>query len=74
MDFNIYTLEIVAQDRLHRARADAAVYRLVEMPGARTPRVPLRVSLGLALISLGRWLRGADSRGDRGGRLQPRVA
>lgn len=62
MDINIYALEILAEDRLARARAEAAVQALLRKGGARPPRVPARVSLGLALISLGRWLRGAGPR------------
>lgn len=62
MDINTYALEILAADRLHRARAEAAVNVLLATRGARAPRVPVRVSLGLALISLGRWVRGAEPR------------
>ena len=60
MDFNEYALEIMVKDRLHRARLDAAVYRLLATNRVPAPRVPLRVSLGLTLIRLGRWVRGAD--------------
>jgi hypothetical protein len=74
MDFNIYALEIVARDRLDRARAEAAVHRLLENNEARAPRPRLRVSLGLALISLGRWLRGGCCSGVVGARLGRRVA
>ena len=83
MDINTYALEILAEDRLHRARAEAAVQALLRNGRARLERAPLRVSLGLALISLGRWVRGADCCSGVGGgccsgvvgaRLGPRVA
>jgi hypothetical protein len=82
MDINTYALEILVEDRLARARAEAAVQALLGKGGARPPRVPVRVSLGLALISLGRWVRGNDCDGVRsdccsgvlGGRRGPRVA
>lgn len=61
MDINLYALEIVARDRLDRARARAAAHRLLTSDGARALRRTLRVSLGLALIALGRRLRGAGS-------------
>ena len=82
MDFNEYALEIMVKDRLHRARLDAAVYRLLATNGVPAPRVPLRLSLGLALIRLGRWVRGADCcsgvagdccSGVVGARLRPQV-
>ena len=78
MDFNEYALEIMVKDRLHRARLDAAVYRLLATNGVPAPRVPLRLSLGLALIRLGRWVRGAGPRavccsGVVGARLGPQV-
>jgi len=83
MDINTYALEILVQDRLARARAEAAVQALLGKGGPRPPRVPVRVSLGLALIGLGRRLRGdyccSGLLGDccsgvLGGRLGPRVA
>ena len=61
MDMNTYALEIVARDRLDRARAEAAVHALLERSGARAPRASARVRLGLLLISLGRWLRGSSA-------------
>jgi hypothetical protein len=57
MDMNTYALEILARDRLEQARAEAAVHRLLASHAARTPRVPLRVSLG-------RWLRGDEVQGE----------
>ncbi|MBI4172873.1 MAG: hypothetical protein HY511_08920 [Actinobacteria bacterium] len=75
MDINTYALEILVEDRLARARSEAAVQALLGNGGARPPRVPVRVSLGLALIGLGRWLRGAGCcSGVVGGRLGPQVA
>lgn len=74
MDINTYALEILAKDRLARARAEAAAHRRLASGEARALRVPARVSLGLALIGLGRWLRRAEpraahGRGVAGGRL-----
>ena len=63
MDFNEYALELLTKDRLDRARAEAAVRALVTRREARSPRASLRVRLGLALIGLGRWLRGPEPRG-----------
>ncbi len=87
MDINTYALEILVEDRLARARAEAAVHALLTNGAVRAPRVPVRVNLGLALIGLGRWLRGAGPgtvcrrgvrgacwSGVRGDRLGPRVA
>jgi hypothetical protein len=49
---NLYTLEVLAQERLERARAEAARHALL-----RRPRVPAwRVRLGVALVALGRRL------------------
>jgi hypothetical protein len=64
MDMNTYALEILARDRLERARAEAAVHALLKKPGARAPRMGARVRLGLALISLGRWLREDEVQGE----------
>jgi hypothetical protein len=55
MDMNAYALEVMVDERLRRARQAAAAYALAAR--ARRPRRPFRVSLGLLLIDLGRWLR-----------------
>ncbi len=74
MDMNTYALEIMARDRLDRARAEAARHALSKTSGARPPRSRARVSLGLLLISLGRWLRGDDCRQVVGARRGPKMA
>jgi len=61
MDMNAYALELMVDERLRQARHDAAAYALAAR--ARRPPRPFRVSLGLLLIGLGRWLR--RSRGAR---------
>ena len=56
MDLNVYLLEWWAKERMGEVRAAAVRERLVE---SLRQRPPLRVVLGLALISLGRRLRGS---------------
>jgi len=74
MDTNLYALEFLARDRLERAWAAAARERLVPR-AARPPGAGVRLALGLALVTLGRWVRRAAScTGDVGDRLEPRVA
>jgi len=56
MDMNLYFAEWVVRERLAEARASSARDALVH---AATPRPrPVRVRLGLALVSLGRRLQG----------------
>jgi hypothetical protein len=59
MDNNLYALQILVEERLDRARAEAR--RLDLLARARTPRRPVRVRAGAALIGLGEWLRGAPA-------------
>ena len=63
MDMNLYFAEWVVRERLADARAAGARGALLHAAGPR-PR-PVRVRLGLALVSLGRRLqggaRGADA-------------
>ena len=58
---NYYLAEQIAKDRLCEARAMAAQGRLMDK--ARTVPEPLRVTLGLALIRLGRSLAGQGAQG-----------
>jgi hypothetical protein len=60
MDLNPYALEIVAQDKLARLRAEAAQRSLVARRGAPAPRPSPRVWVGGALMRLGRWVRGPE--------------
>ena len=64
MDMNAYALERMVDERLRQARQAAAAYALAAR--ARRPPRPFRVSLGLLLIGLGRWLRWG-----RGARRRP---
>lgn len=53
MDLNLYAMEALAHYQLEQLRAGADVHRrLREATGWRQP---LRVTLGLTLIRLGRW-------------------
>jgi hypothetical protein len=74
MDLNLYALEVIARDKLTRLRAEAALHVLVSMREAATPRPSPRVRVGLALIRLGRWVRGVCWSGVGGVRLEPQVA
>ena len=56
MDLNVYLLEWWAKERMGEVRAAAVRDRLV---ASLRQRPPLRVVLGLALISLGRRLQGS---------------
>ena len=58
---NYYLAEQIAKDRLCEARAMAAQGRLMDK--ARIVPEPLRVTLGLALIRLGRALAGQGAKG-----------
>ncbi|HYS18935.1 MAG TPA: hypothetical protein VET45_18580 [Candidatus Binatia bacterium] len=55
MDLNIYLIEWWAKERLDEIRAAVLRERLAE---SLRQRPPLRVALGLALISLGQRLQG----------------
>src|SRR3989442_180485 len=59
MDLNLYALELVVRDKLARLRAEAALHALVTRRTAPPPRPSPRERVGLALIGLGRWVRGA---------------
>lgn len=63
MDMNTYALEMLARDRLARARREAADHALATR-AARPPRASVRVRLGLLLIGAGRWLRGVEMAGE----------
>jgi hypothetical protein len=52
MDLNVYSVEWLARERLADARARTAREAWLRSP--RPPRQPWRVTLGLALIGLGR--------------------
>jgi len=58
---NYYLAEQIAKDRLYEARTMAAQGRLMDK--ARIKPEPLRVTLGLALIRLGRSLAGQAATG-----------
>jgi len=60
MDLNVYSVEWLAREWLADARARVA--REVWLRSLRPPRRPWRVTLGLALIGLGRRIVG--DRGD----------
>jgi hypothetical protein len=62
MDLNVYSVEWLARERLADARARVA--REVELRSLRPAGRPWRVTLGLALIGLGRRIVG--DRGDDG--------
>ncbi len=55
MDMNVYLVECWAKERLGEIRAAAGREQLAE---SLRQRPPLRVALGLALISFGRRLQG----------------
>ena len=63
---NYYLAEQIAKDRLSEARAMAAQGRLMDK--ARIVPEPLRVTLGLALIRLGRSLAGQSPKRTTGPR------
>ena len=60
MDMNVYSVEWLARERLADARARMA--REVWLQALRPPRRPWRVTLGLALIGLGRRIVGDRAR------------
>lgn len=61
---NVYLADQIAKDRLREAREMATVARLM---GTTAPE-PLRVTIGLALIRLGRLLAGRTAKGTAGPR------
>lgn len=60
MNLNAHLEEWMARDRMAEARAQAAVQTALRQAGIGSP--PLRVSIGLALIGLGRWVAGTTGR------------
>jgi len=60
MDMNVYSVEWLARERLADARARMA--REMWLRALRPPRRPWRVTLGLALIGLGRRIVGDRAR------------
>lgn len=85
MEMNPYALEMLAEDRLRRARREAADWALASR-AARQRRAAPRVRVGLLLIRAGRWLRrsgvggrrhgvlGGHRSGVAGGSVGPKVA
>jgi len=51
MDMNLYALELMAREQIAERQAGAASYEMAR--AATTPRRPLRIAVGLALIRLG---------------------
>jgi len=60
MDMNLYALEVMARQQIAERHAGAALYELAR--AATTPRRPLRIAVGLALIRLGTWALGSTHR------------
>jgi len=65
MDFNEYTLMLLLQDRQTEMLAEA--WRDAWLREATRPRRPFRAALGGALIRLGAWLLGQNTRPRPGG-------
>jgi hypothetical protein len=63
---NAYLAEQIAKDRMREARSLARVARLMDAAGSAP--TPLRVTVGLALIRLGRSLAGRAAKGAAGPR------
>ena len=61
MDMNLYVAEWLIRERLAQARA--AGVRSALLDAAMPERRPMRVRLGMALVSLGRRLQGGGPRG-----------
>jgi hypothetical protein len=64
MDYNVYSLECIASDKLADARVEGARARL--LASLRTPRGGVRPIVGLALIRLGRVMARRDGARRRG--------
>ena len=60
MDMNLYALELMAHQQIAERHAGAALYELAR--AGTTPRRPLRIAVGLALIRLGTWTLGRTHR------------
>lgn len=60
MDMNLYALEVMVHQQIAERHAGAVSYELAR--AATTPRRPLRVAVGLALIRLGTWTLGSTHR------------
>jgi hypothetical protein len=60
MDMNDYHMDILVRQRLDDIRADAR--RAVLAAALAPPRQPLRVTLGVGLMRLGRWVLGDEHR------------
>lgn len=58
MDMNDYQIDILVRQRLDDIRADAR--RAVLAAALAPPRQPLRVTLGVTLVRLGRWVLGDE--------------
>jgi len=58
MDMNDYLIDTLVRQRLDDIRADAR--RAVLAAALAPPRQPLRVTLGVALMRLGRWVLGDE--------------
>ena len=63
---NYHLAEQLAKDRLAEARDVAATATLLRE--GRAPSEPLRVTVGLALIKLGRWMAGQAAKRSAGPR------
>jgi len=61
MDMNLYVAEWLVRERLAQAREAGA--RSARLNAAMAERRPVRVRLGMALVSLGRRLQGGGARG-----------
>ena len=60
MDMNGYALELMVRQQIAERHAGAASYEMAR--AATTPRRPLRIAVGLALIRLGTWTLGRTHR------------
>jgi len=58
MDMNDYVIDMLVRQRLDDIRIDAR--RAVLAAALLSPRQPLRVTLGVTLVHLGRWVLGDE--------------